>query len=144
MLIATAVIVGSTTLNITSNRSEIVPIEEAKPIVLPDISEIGKLKLYLRGVADKYGLDYDKLQYTVQNESGFNVEADNGTSVGIAQYTLDTWLGHCSLVDDRTDPYKSMDCMGKMFSMGMEYRWDAYCFHYYDSKCITLRGLYPK
>jgi hypothetical protein len=81
---------------------------------------------------------------TIQGESSFNPLADNGISVGISQFTLPTWLENCSKTDERLNPYKSLDCMGKLWQKGQQYRWDYYCFHYYDEKCIKLRGLYQK
>lgn len=102
------------------------------------------LKVFAKEIAAKYGLDYEKFDYTIQNESGYYTEADNGLCVGVAQYTLDTWLGNCSNVDDRTDDRKAIECMAKMWVRGEQYRWDAYCFKYPDKKCIELRHLYPK
>ena len=103
-----------------------------------------RLKEFAREIAIKYGLDSDKFDYTIQNESGYNPDpTGNILCRGISQYTLDTWLGNCSKTDERLDPYKAIECMGKMWNKGQEYRWDVYCFKYYDEKCVKLRGLYP-
>jgi hypothetical protein len=104
------------------------------------------LKEFAKEIAIKYGLDWEKFDYTIQNESAYNVEAVNynGSCVGIGQYLLTTWLWMCGDSDNRTDGYKAISCMGKMWGMGMEYHWDAYCFKYYDEKCIKHRGIYPQ
>lgn len=108
---------------------------------------VDELKAFLKELSVTYGLDHAKIYYTVDNESSFNpyaVEPTKRLSIGISQYTIGTWLEFCSTKDDRTDPYKSLECMAKMWSMGLEYRWDAYCLRYYDIKCIELRGIYPQ
>jgi hypothetical protein len=104
------------------------------------------LKLFAKEIAILYGLNWERFDYTLQNESGYNPEARNfnGSCIGTSQYLLSTWLSMCSDIDDRTDGFKAIDCMGKMWSRGLEYHWDSYCFKYYDEKCITLRHLYPK
>ena len=104
-----------------------------------------ELQAELTAVVSKYGLNHDKFYCTIMRESTFNPLAvsPNGLCVGIAQYRIETWLGNCSKEDDRTDPYKALDCVGKMWAQGREYEWDAYCEQYYDEKCITLRGIYP-
>lgn len=102
------------------------------------------LKGFALEVAIEYGLDWEKFNYTIQNESSYNPLSDNGISVGVAQFTLPTWFDYCGKIDDRTNPIKSIKCMGKMWSLGLQFKWDAYCFHYYDEKCIKLRNLYPK
>lgn len=114
--------------------------------VLTDTSTTSEIKQAISYIAIKYGLDYEKFVYTVEHESSFDPHAisPGGSSVGPSQYTLPTWLQYCSDKDDRTDIAKSLNCMGYMWSIGLQYHWDAYCFHYYDEKCIKLRGLYPK
>jgi len=103
-------------------------------------SESG-LKQYLYSVSVKYGLDYNQLEKTIQGESTFNPTAigPGGFSVGICQFTLDTWLGNCSEADERTDPYKSMDCMGKLFSKGQQYRWDIWSQIYGKDNSVCIK-----
>lgn len=103
------------------------------------------IKALLKDTSVKYGLDYDKLWNTIDGESTFDPYrvGPGGLSVGVAQYILSTWLGNCSDKDDRTNPVKALECMGRMWSQGREYEWDAYCERYYDLKCIKLRGIYP-
>lgn len=103
------------------------------------------LKEFLKKQSLLYGLDYQKLYYTVEHESGFDPYniGPRGVSVGIAMYRLDTWLENCSDKDDRTNPYKSLNCMAQMWSLGLAYRWDAYCLHYWDNDCVVKRGLHP-
>lgn len=100
------------------------------------------LKEYLGKVVVKYGLDYDKMDRTILGESTYDPNKDNGLSVGIAQYILTTWLANCSKTDERKDPYKSIDCMGKMWSQGQEGQWDVYCNYWLHPIC-QKRGLYP-
>lgn len=104
-----------------------------------------ELKWFLKQVSIKYVQDYEKMEYTIQGESSFNPRAvgPGGVSIGIAQFTLPTWLGNCTKTDERTDPFKSLDCMGELWEKGEMYRWDVYCLHYYDEKCVKLRGLSP-
>jgi hypothetical protein len=104
------------------------------------------LRVFAKEIAILYGLDWEKFDYTIQNESDYNSEARNsdGSCIGAGQFLLDTWLGNCSKTDERTDGYKAIECMGKMWSKGMEFHWDAYCFKYPDTKCAEIRHLYPK
>ena len=102
------------------------------------------LKEFAKEIAILYGLSWEKFDYTIQNESAYNPDPPgNILCRGISQYTLDTWLGNCSKTDERLDPYKSIECMGKMWAKGQEYRWDTYCDKWYDEKCVKLRHLYP-
>lgn len=112
----------------------------------PHSPSANELIEYSKTIVAKYGLNGEKFHNTIMGESTFNshaIEPTLGISVGISQFTLDTWLAFCSKIDERTNPYKALDCMGLMWSQGLEYHWDAYCARYYDEKCITLRGLYP-
>ena len=131
-------------VNVPKTKKE--PATPQKPLSQPITASASELIAFSKTISAKYGIDHEKFQATIQNESSFNpyaVEPTRRLSIGISQYTLDTWLEFCSNVDDRTDPYKSLSCMGRMWSQGLEYRWDAYCTHYYDLKCINLRGIYP-
>lgn len=112
-----------------------------RPSQYKKISE-SELKEHLSNVAVKYGLDFVQLDRTIQGESTYDQNKDNGLSVGIAQYILTTWLANCSKKDERKDPIKSLDCMGKMWAAGNAYQWDSYCNLYKDTKCEKLRGLY--
>lgn len=87
-----------------------------------------ELKGFLKEVSLKYGVDYNQLEQTIQGESGFipTRVGDDGRSIGIAQYTLPTWYDFCGNTDERLDPYKSMDCMARMFSMGKQRRWTVW------------------
>lgn len=143
MLIATAVIIGLIIPTSFNNRSEALVNQILPTESLPVIPSISQIKLAISDIVIKYGLDYEQFEYTIEHESTFNPLADNGISVGLAQFTLPTWLGNCSSTDERLNWHKSLDCMGKLWSIGQQYRWDAYCFHYYDEKCIKYRGLYP-
>lgn len=98
-----------------------------------DVSEkndwtIGEIKLAINRTAETYGLNEEELYRTIERESNFNPNAigDDGLSVGIAQYTLPTWLENCSDTDERLNPIKSIDCMGIMFSKQMKHRWTAW------------------
>ena len=135
---------SDTTLTKDTNNVEITKesdIYRSRPSELKPSRE--ELIRFLNEVSIKYGQDYSKMEATIKGESGFNPIADNGLSAGISQYTLSTWLGNCSKVDDRYDPYKSIDCMGKMWSQGYDYLWVYYCNLYWDEDCINKRGLYP-
>lgn len=117
-----------------------------KPRQQPVIASGNELKAFLSKVAVTYGLDYIKLEKTIMGESGFQVAPkDNGISIGVAQFTAPTWFDYCrgfGKYEDR-NPIAQLNCMGYMWSIGLEYRWDAYCNLYYDTKCIEIRGLYP-
>lgn len=103
------------------------------------------LRGFAQRVAIQYGLDYDKFNYTIQNESGYNPDPPgNFLSRGVSQFTLPTWIQYCGKKDERLNPYKSIDCMGRMWKYGLQWRWDAYCFHYYDYNCVLKRNLRPK
>lgn len=105
---------------------------------------VKELKDFLAQEVARYGLDYDKFYYTIEHESSFDPDpTGNVLCRGISQYILSTWLSNCSKTDERLNPYKSISCMAKMWSEGNAYQWDAYCFKFYDEKCIKLRGLYP-
>ena len=97
----------------------------------------------LSAVVKKYGLDYQKFYNTVKDESTFDPYAisPNGLSVGISQYIIETWLKNCSNKDDRTNPFKALDCQGRMWNQGKMGQWDAFCNLYPDLIC-TKRGLY--
>lgn len=100
---------------------------------------------YLKFESDKYGLNdrLSELEYTITNESNWDVDVVNKKSKGISQFLLSTWLGSCSNKDDREDAYKSIECMTMMWSKGLDYQWDAYCLHYWDEDCINKRNIYP-
>ena len=114
-------------------------IEELKPTPqpVPEVRMAKKtysreeLKQVLAEVAEKYGQEYNEMEVTVENESGFNPHAigDDGDSLGIAQITTKTWFGYCatSNKDERNNPYKALDCMGKLWKMGYPHWWTEYC-----------------
>jgi hypothetical protein len=115
------------------------------PRSISAISTTIGLKEFAKEIAILYGLNEERFIATIQCESGFQADPPgNLLCRGISQYTLDTWLGNCSSIDERLDPYKSIECMAKQWVRGEQYRWDCYCFLYYDEKCIFKRGLYPK
>jgi hypothetical protein len=107
---------------------------------------IAELKQALKSLSAEYNLDYDKLEYTVQHESSFDVNAKspNGLCVGLSQFEINTWLENCSKIDDRRDGLKAIKCMVKLWARGEQWRWDAFCLHWYDEACVSKRGLYPK
>lgn len=112
-----------------------------------DIPTKENIKMALADAVNKYGLDPKELSIidsVIMGESSYNPNANNGISVGLAQFTLDTWLGNCGFIDERKDYEKSLDCMVKLWAKGEKWRWDIYCLNYYDEKCIIKRGLYPK
>jgi len=115
------------------------PQKRPSPLIKASVNDLNE---YLGKVVVKYGLDYQKFHGTVLGESTYDPNADNGNSVGISQFILSTWLAECSKVDDRKNPYKALDCMGRMWSEGKEYHWDKYCDLYGDWKCEKYRGLY--
>lgn len=124
------------------------PASTPKPV--PEVRMVKKIysraeiTTALTAVVEKYGLDYDKFSCTVEDESQFDPynKGPGGLSVGLAMYILPTWLGSCSKTDDRTNPYKSLECMGKMWKAGQEGQWDSYCNMWAHPVC-KKRGLYP-
>lgn len=99
-----------------------------EPVLAPVTASQSDLKRFLKEVSLKYDVDYIQLEQTIQGESSFNPKAigDDGRSLGISQYTLPTWKDFCGGIDERLDPYKSMDCMAKMFSLGKQSRWTVW------------------
>jgi hypothetical protein len=97
-----------------------------------------ELQDYLAFKTANTGL-YEEMCSVIQGESGFNPLADNGISVGIAQFTLPTWLENCSSIDERKNPYKSIDCMIKLWDREEKWRWDVWCmgFGKNNLKCIA-------
>lgn len=100
-----------------------------------------QIKLAISETAIKYGLDYEEFYQTLLKESSLDPNADNGVSVGIAQFTLETWLENCSDKDDRTDWKKSIECAGKLWQKGEYWRWDIWCMYFGENneRCI-MRG----
>lgn len=115
--------------------------------VPPDTTDlsVSDLKRLALQVTITYGLDFEKFNYTIQHESSYNryAKSPNGLCYGLGQYLLDTWIKNCSSTDERDNPVKTIQCMGKMWNKGLEYQWDAYCCHYEDAKCREKRNLYP-
>lgn len=87
------------------------------------------LKDYLSCEFDTYGIagKLPEAINTITNESGWNIEIDNGISKGLTQYKLSTWLAECSNKDDREDPYISINCFAKMWNQGRWYEWQSWC-----------------
>ncbi len=124
-----------------------VPITKEKPPqprpVKKDFSEKA-LRRYLQDTFAEYGLT-EKLpeaKYTIFKESSWIWNVDNGVSKGLTQFTLSTWIDNCTLKDERDNPYKSIDCMAKLWARGEQGRWDAWCvaFPNDDWRCES-RGL---
>lgn len=114
-----------------------------KLVPAPISASANDLIEYSKTISAKYGLDYERFYVTINGESNFSNDPNhNNQSRGTAQYILSTWLAVCSKVDDRTDGYKSIDCMGKMWARGRMGEWDVYCNFWADPVC-TERGLKP-
>lgn len=133
-----------------TNKMTQTTVSEEKPVVDEPVTSSNaimskeEIKLVISSLCSKYGLNYEQFYNTIDGESSFLVDPPhNNDSRGIAQYTLDTWLGNCSKTDERLDAVKSLNCMAIMWSKGQQYRWDAYCLRYLDEKCVKLRGIYP-
>lgn len=133
----------------TPQQSAIVPKTIAtsqspkKPSTQPHSASANDLIEYSKTISAKYGLDYERFYVTINGESSFSSDPNhNNQSRGTAQYILSTWLAVCSNIDDRTDGYKSIACMGKMWSRGRMGEWDVYCNYWVDPVC-TKRGLKP-
>ena len=99
-------------------------ITEPRP-VLKDYSREA-LKRYLSETFAIYGIadQIPMAEATILCESGWNWKADNGISYGIAQFTPATWydFGH----GDIFDPYVQIQTMAKMWSRGLQKRWDCW------------------
>ena len=153
-LIATSAMNGTVTApTIKDYQGQAEPVKEIpaptkKPVVEVRIPKKTYSRAELTGaltaVVEKYGLDYDKFSCTIEDESQFDPynKGPGGQSVGLAMYILPTWLGQCSKTDDRTNPYKSLDCMGKMWKAGQQGQWDSYC-NMWEHPVCKKRGLYP-
>lgn len=102
-----------------------------------EVIDYGNPKQVLRFYSVLYGVDYDKLATTIQQESEFKHEGVFGDydklgiprAYGIAQFHRDTFNRYCS------GEYKNMDdqlhCMVYMFSIGQQAQWSGYCKYYY-------------
>lgn len=79
-----------------------------------------------------YGLQ-DQIQTAeavIACESGFQVDPPhNGISWGIAQFTKDTWKDFGS--GDIMNPLFQIQTFSKMWSKGLQNRWDCYRLGYY-------------
>lgn len=85
------------------------------------------LKEFLKGVAIKYGQDYSVMDAVVNCESGWRVDPPhNGVSLGIAQFTSDTWTDYGIGKYESINPYDQLKVMGYMWSIGLQDRWDCY------------------
>jgi hypothetical protein len=105
-------------------------------------------KDYLRSIFIYNGLE-DKItqaEITINGESGWRWNARNSISAGLWAFTKDTWDENCADIGVYKDlnPFEQTRCAARLWKRGEMYRWDVYCFNYYDEKCIKLRGLYPK
>lgn len=71
-------------------------------------------------IADQIGM----VEKVIQCESGWNVLADNGVSYGLLQFTPATWqdFGY----GDIMNPYSQIETTAKMWSKGLQRRWDCY------------------
>jgi hypothetical protein len=70
---------------------------------------------YLYKVADRFGIDRDIAYRQIEAESGFNPKAKSPKgAVGVAQFMPDTAARYG--LNDRTDPYASLDAWGAYMS----------------------------
>ena len=133
-MIATIVITSRVNAPSINNQGQPEPvIEELKPTPQP-VPEVripkktytrAELEVALTAVAKKYGQSYEMMSAVLQCESGWQVDPPrNGISFGIAQFTIPTW--HDFGYGDIMDPYIQLEVMGKMWSMGLNKRWDCY------------------
>lgn len=81
----------------------------------------------------KYGIENQvgKAEKVIQCESGFLWYAQNPISKGVAQFTPATWkdFGY----GDIMNPYSQLEIMAKMWSKGLQKRWDCYIIIYNES-----------
>lgn len=103
------------------------------------------LTSYLATIFTEYGITdkLEKANYTITHESSWIWYADNGISKGIASFIPSTWKSYCSGDYNDMNPHEQLRCFSKMWSMGLEYHWDAYCLHYWDINCVEKRHLHP-
>lgn len=92
------------------------------------------------GIEDKF----ERAEYTIQHESGWVWNANNGISKGLAMFTRPTWNQFCRGLGEYDDmnPHSNLLCFTKLWKMNQEWRWDVYCDKYYNLECIERRGLY--
>ncbi len=85
-----------------------------------DIQEMVSEQFTLYGIASQIPTALK----VVQCESGFNINADNGISYGVAQFTPATWkdFGHGNIFN----PLYQIETMAKMWKIGLQKRWDCY------------------
>ena len=101
-------------------------IKNPRPILYVYSTEY--LKDYVGEASIKYGLSptqYQEIIKTVNCESGWQIyPKKNHISWGISQFTPPTWkrFGH----GDIMDPISQLDVMAKMWSMGLQDRWDCF------------------
>lgn len=105
------------------------------------------LSSYLEASFTKYGMEdrIPEAKKTIDGESSWVWYARNKLSAGIVAYTPSTWEAYCKQYGKYEDlnPLMQLACFSKMWSMGLDYHWDAYCLHYWDEDCIKYRNLHP-
>jgi len=81
-------------------------------------------KLALYGIEDQY----DKAVAVVHCESSWKIDPrpHNGISLGIAQFTKPTWDDYGVGRYEDINPYDQLSVMAKMWSKGLQKRWDCY------------------
>jgi Transglycosylase SLT domain len=77
----------------------------------------GDYKAYAQQVAQKYGLDPNIFCRMIQQESGWNPNANSGKACGIAQFTPDT---AAQFGIDPHNPYQSLDAAGKYLRQNLD------------------------
>lgn len=98
------------------------------------------LKGFLLETSVKYGLDYDKMNAVINCESTWRIDPPhNGVSLGIAQFTAATWVDYGVGKYEDIDPYSQIAVMGKMWSKGLESRWDCYKILYSNKKLTNAK-----
>jgi hypothetical protein len=129
VLIGTAAFVSTTKAPTLSHKeAALQTIESPKPTSKPvtKVADNVTLKQALNLVATKYGQDYQQMADVIQCESTWrtNVYSWTGSSYGIAQFTQPTFQDYCT--GSYKDPFAQLDCMGKMWQLGLQRRWDCY------------------
>ena len=85
-----------------------------------------RIKRAIAVISEKYGLDYKQIYDTIECESGFkhDIYGDGLLAYGVAQFHKPTFEKYCQ--GDYYDMYDQLDCLGLMWSRGLQSQWSCY------------------
>ena len=121
-----------------AEAKEVVVKEDAPQIVIKIDWTKERIEKEIRTAADKYGVSYDKMYYTIKCESGFNIKIRSQhilsygqeDSWGLAQFHLPSRnrdaSGKVITKEMALDPAQALDAMAFHFSKGNARAWTCH------------------